>query len=191
MKKISPVSGTAPVFFDPSGKRWRRILVALVASVLLIVLSVVWILPAASAPVWKAAENQSVEYPRKLLSTQDLRNIPRIGPEGGFAFDRIALIERRGGKVFLKDPFSNTIWREATAEEIELIGNSPYAMETFGKPADHTLMLTFDDGPDPRNTPQILDLLSKEGVPATFFTVGDNIVKYPDIFRRMTQEGHM
>lgn len=191
MKKISPVSGTAPVFFDPSGKRWRRILVALVASVLLIVLSVVWILPAASAPVWKAPENQSVEYPRKLLSTQDLRNIPRIGPEGGFAFDRIALIERRDGKVFLKDPFSNTIWREATAEEIELIGNSPYAMETFGKPADHTLMLTFDDGPDPRNTPQILDLLSKEGVPATFFTVGDNIVKYPDIFRRMTQEGHM
>lgn len=191
MTKSSPLSGTAPVFFDPSGKRWRRILVAIVAAVLLIVLSVVWILPAASAPVWKAQENQAVEYPRKLLSSQDLRNIPRIGPEGGFAFDRIAVIERRNGKVLLKDPFSSTIWREATPEEIELIGNSPYAMETFGKPADHTLMLTFDDGPDPRNTPQILDLLSKEGVPATFFTVGDNIVKYPDIFRRMTKEGHM
>jgi biofilm PGA synthesis N-glycosyltransferase PgaC len=161
------------------------------AGMLLIALSVVWILPAASAPVWKAQENQAVDYPRKLLSSQDLRNIPRIGPEGGFAFDRIAVIERRNGKVLLKDPFSSTIWREATPEEIELIGNSPYAMETFGKPADHTLMLTFDDGPDPRNTPQILDLLSKEGVPATFFTVGDNIVKYPDIFRRMTKEGHM
>ena len=191
MTKSSPLSGTAPVFFDPSGKRWRRILVAIVAAALLIVLSVVWVLPAASAPVWKAQENQAVEYPRKLLSSQDLRNIPRIGPEGGFAFDRIAVIERRNGKVLLKDPFSSTIWREATPEEIELIGNSPYAMETFGKPADHTLMLTFDDGPDPRNTPQILDLLSKEGVPATFFTVGDNIVKYPDIFRRMTKEGHM
>ncbi len=191
MTKSSPLSGTAPVFFDPSGKRWRRILVALVAGALLIVLSVVWILPAASAPVWKAQQNQSVEYPRKLLSTEDLRNIPRIGTEGGFAFDRIALIERRDGKVFLKDPFSSTIWREATAEEIELIGDSPYAMETFGKPADHTLMLTFDDGPDPRNTPQILDLLSKEGVPATFFTVGDNIVKYPDIFNREIREGHM
>ena len=191
MTKSAPLSGTAPVFFDPSGKRWRRILVALVASVLLVVLSVVWILPAASAPIWKAQENQSVEYPRKLLSTADLQNIPRIGPEGGFAFDRIALVERVDGKVLLKDPFSSTVWREATADEIELIGDSPYAMETFGKPADHTLMLTFDDGPDPRNTPEILDLLSREGVPATFFTVGDNVVKYPDIFRRMTQEGHM
>ena len=132
------------------------------ASVLLIVLSVVWILPAASAPVWKAQENQSVDYPRKLLSTQDLRNIPRIGPEGGFAFDRIALIERKRRQSLPKDPFSNTIWREATADEVELIGDSPYAMETFGKPADHTLMLTFDDGPDPRNTPQILDLLSRK-----------------------------
>ncbi|WP_346960304.1 bifunctional polysaccharide deacetylase/glycosyltransferase family 2 protein [uncultured Arthrobacter sp.] len=161
------------------------------AAVLLIVLAVVWILPAASAPVWKAQENQAVEYPRKLLSSQDLRNIPRIGPEGGFAFDRIAVIERRNGKVLLKDPFSSTIWREATPEEVELIGNSPYAIETFGKPADRTLMLTFDDGPDPRNTPQILDLLAKEGVPATFFAVGDNIIKYPDLFRRVIKEGHM
>lgn len=191
MTKSSPVSGTAPVFFDPSGKRWRRVLAALVASILLIALSIVWILPAASAPVWNVQENQAADYPRKLLSSQDLRNIPRIGPEGGFAFDRIALIERKNGKVYLKDPFSSTIWREATADEIDLIGNSKYAMETFGKPADHTLMLTFDDGPDPRNTPQILDLLSREGVPATFFSVGDNIVKFPDIFSRMVKEGHM
>ena len=191
MTKSAPLSLKPPVFFDPSGKRWRKILAALVASLLLMVLTVVSILPAASAPVWKGQENQSAEYPRQLLSTADLRNIPRIGPDGGFAFDRIALIERVDGKVLLKDPFSSTVWREATADEIELIGDSPYAMETFGKPADHTLMLTFDDGPDPRNTPEILDLLSREGVPATFFTVGDNVVKYPDIFRRMTREGHM
>jgi biofilm PGA synthesis N-glycosyltransferase PgaC len=191
MTKSAPLSLKPPVFFDPSGKRWRKILVALMASVLLMVLTIVSILPAASAPLWKGEEHQSTEYPRQLLSTADLQNIPRIGPEGGFAFDRIALIERIDGKVLLKDPFSSTIWREATEDEIELIGDSPYAMETFGKPADRTLMLTFDDGPDPRNTPEILDLLSREGVPATFFTVGDNVVKYPDIFRRMTREGHM
>ena len=191
MSKSGPIPDTAPVFFDPSGKRWRRILLALLASVLLVVLSVVWILPGATAPLLKGQQNQSVDYPRKLLSTQDLENIPRIGPDDAFAIDRIALVERQNGKVLLKDPFSNTTWREATADEIELIGDSPYVMETSGKPADRTLMLTFDDGPDPTYTPQILDLLSREGVPATFFTVGDNIVKYPDIFRRMVREGHM
>ncbi|WP_211879643.1 bifunctional polysaccharide deacetylase/glycosyltransferase family 2 protein [Pseudarthrobacter albicanus] len=186
---LSP--GPAPVFFDPSGNRWRRILSSSLAAVLLVVLSVVSILPGATAPVWKGQQNQSADYPRRLLSTQDLENIPRIGFEDGFAIDRIALVEGNDGKVLLKDPFSGTIWREATAGEAQVIGDSPYVMETLGMPADRTLMLTFDDGPDPRNTPEILDLLSREGVPATFFSVGDNIVKYPDIFRRMTREGHM
>jgi len=34
-------------------------------------------------------------------------------------------------------------------------------MDAFGKPADRTLMLTFDDGPDPRYTPEVLDLLAR------------------------------
>jgi poly-beta-1,6 N-acetyl-D-glucosamine synthase len=157
---------------------------------LLMVLAVVRVLPGATAPVWKGQENQNSAYPRQLLSTQDMENIPTVGPGDGSAIDRIALVERNDGKVLLKDPFSGTIWRETTAEETQVIGDSPYVIETLGKPADRTLMLTFDDGPDPRNTPEILDLLSHEGVPATFFSVGDNIVKYPDIFRRMTREGH-
>lgn len=181
----------APVFFDPSGKRWQKILGTLFAGALIVVLSLMWILPAATAPVWKGQQNQTSAYPRRLLATQDLEKIPRIGFEDGFAIDRIALVERKAGKVLLKDPFSTAVWREAAADEMETIGGSPYVMETLGKPADRTLMLTFDDGPDPRYTPEILDLLSREGVPATFFPVGDNIVKHPDIFRRMTREGHM
>jgi poly-beta-1,6 N-acetyl-D-glucosamine synthase len=186
-----PASGAPPVFFDPSGKRWHRILRSMLAAVLVMVLSMVWILPAATAPLWKGQQNQAAGYPRDLLSTQDLEDIPRIISEDGFAIDRIALVEQRDGKTVLTDPFSGTLWRQATAQETKVIGDSPYVMETFGKPADRTLMLTFDDGPDPRNTPEILDLLSREGVPATFFTVGDNIVKHPDIYQRMTREGHL
>jgi poly-beta-1,6 N-acetyl-D-glucosamine synthase len=181
----------APVFFDPSGKRWRRILGSLLTVVLLIVLSIVWILPGATAPVWKGQQNQKADYPRQLLSTQDLENIPALGFGTGLAFDRIALVERKDGKVLLKDPFSGSIWREATPEEAQEIGDSPYVMDAFGKPADRTLMLTFDDGPDPRYTPEVLDLLAREGVPATFFPIGANIIRNPDIFQRMTREGHM
>ncbi|HXB11799.1 MAG TPA: polysaccharide deacetylase family protein [Bacteroidia bacterium] len=50
--------------------------------------------------------------------------------------------------------------------------------------------LTFDDGPIPEVTPTILDILSKYGVKATFFCVGDNVRKHPEIFQRLIKEGH-
>lgn len=50
--------------------------------------------------------------------------------------------------------------------------------------------LTFDDGPDPRYTPAVLDVLRRLDVPATFFCVGDLAVTHPEIVRRMVREGH-
>lgn len=50
--------------------------------------------------------------------------------------------------------------------------------------------LTFDDGPDPRFTPQILDILKKNNIKATFFVVGENCEAYPDILKRQIDEGH-
>ncbi|AST05725.1 polysaccharide deacetylase family protein [Anoxybacillus flavithermus] len=50
--------------------------------------------------------------------------------------------------------------------------------------------LTFDDGPDPVYTPQLLDLLKKYNVKATFFVVGWKAEKYPHLIKRMQEEGH-
>ena len=50
--------------------------------------------------------------------------------------------------------------------------------------------LTIDDGPDPRQTPQILDVLAREGVGAEFFVIGKKAVAHPDLCRRMRDEGH-
>ncbi len=50
--------------------------------------------------------------------------------------------------------------------------------------------LTFDDGPIPGPTEEILDLLDQEGVKATFFCVGDNVRKHPDVFKRVIHSGH-
>jgi peptidoglycan/xylan/chitin deacetylase (PgdA/CDA1 family) len=50
--------------------------------------------------------------------------------------------------------------------------------------------LTFDDGPIPRITPWVLDTLDRYGVKATFFCVGDNVRKYPDIYRMIPGRGH-
>lgn len=52
------------------------------------------------------------------------------------------------------------------------------------------LFLTFDDGPDPENTPLILDVLQAHGVRAVFFLVGENVLQYPDIVQRIAADGH-
>jgi peptidoglycan/xylan/chitin deacetylase (PgdA/CDA1 family) len=51
--------------------------------------------------------------------------------------------------------------------------------------------LTFDDGPDPVDTPKLLDLLREKGVKATFFVVGKRADQYPEIVRRAWAEGHL
>ncbi|MFJ6352008.1 bifunctional polysaccharide deacetylase/glycosyltransferase family 2 protein [Streptomyces sp. NPDC092046] len=58
------------------------------------------------------------------------------------------------------------------------------------RPADRTVSLTFDDGPDPVWTPKILDVLRRNQVHATFFTVGTRVAEYPDLARRIVAEGH-
>ncbi|MER7768751.1 bifunctional polysaccharide deacetylase/glycosyltransferase family 2 protein [Kitasatospora sp. NPDC096140] len=57
-------------------------------------------------------------------------------------------------------------------------------------PKPGTVALTFDDGPDPTWTPQILDVLRREGVHATFFVVGTQAAAHPDLIRRIVAEGH-
>ena len=52
------------------------------------------------------------------------------------------------------------------------------------------LALTFDDGPHPRLTPPLLDLLEKRSIKATFFLVGDAAARHPDIVRRIRASGH-
>jgi len=51
--------------------------------------------------------------------------------------------------------------------------------------------LTFDDGPDPVDTPRLLDILREKGVKATFFVVGKRAEEHPEIVRRAWEEGHL
>ncbi|MEH0843317.1 bifunctional polysaccharide deacetylase/glycosyltransferase family 2 protein [Micromonospora sp. CPCC 205711] len=53
-----------------------------------------------------------------------------------------------------------------------------------------TIALTFDDGPDPTWTPKVLDVLSRHHAPATFFVVGSQVSRHPELAERMAREGH-
>ena len=57
-------------------------------------------------------------------------------------------------------------------------------------PTEHSVYLTFDDGPSPESTPFILDTLREHGVKATFFMVGENVQRYPELYHRILEEGH-
>ena len=55
---------------------------------------------------------------------------------------------------------------------------------------DRSVYLTFDDGPIPESTPFILQTLAEFEAKATFFMVGDNVRKYPDLYRQIVAAGH-
>lgn len=57
-------------------------------------------------------------------------------------------------------------------------------------PSKKVIYLTFDDGPVPEVTPQVLDLLDEYKIKATFFCVGENVQKYPETFAQVLNRGH-
>ena len=65
---------------------------------------------------------------------------------------------------------------------------TPYVVQRAGA-LPKTVALTFDDGPDPKWTPRILDVLERERVPATFFVIGDNALQHPQLLRRIVANG--
>ncbi len=76
------------------------------------------------------------------------------------------------------------------SEEIYDSLPSKWVARKYGTLDKKKLVLTFDDGPDPEYTPQILDILSREKVPAAFFIVGINAENNIPIVKRIYREGH-
>ena len=72
--------------------------------------------------------------------------------------------------VFLRWLYPTAIWRMSRKKKV--------------------VYLTFDDGPIPEATPFVLDTLDRFGIKATFFMVGDNVRKHPDIYRMVVERGH-
>jgi len=77
--------------------------------------------------------------------------------------------------------------------------NSPYILRKLSnkwiywdiKDTEKTIYLTFDDGPIPEVTPKVLLLLNKYNAKATFFMVGENVKRYPEVYKQVIDNGHM
>jgi peptidoglycan/xylan/chitin deacetylase (PgdA/CDA1 family) len=83
-----------------------------------------------------------------------------------------------------------TVWSLAWGRDLPSTGQTQdvvYRVATREK----VVALTYDDGPHPRFTPQLLDVLDKHGVKATFFMIGRKMEKYPNIVRDVAKRGHV
>lgn len=109
------------------------------------------------------AEKTSAAEP--LLAADDLLNITPGNLETP-VYDRYTLAMRKEKKLPLILPAQTPV----TEEKV--------------------VYLTFDDGPDQKNTPTVLDLLKENDIHATFFVLGKNAERYPEVIRRIQAEGH-
>ena len=66
----------------------------------------------------------------------------------------------------------------------------PESITRQGDPGKHKVALTFDDGPDPKWTPKILQILKEKNAPASFFVLGTQAQHYPDLLERIVRAGH-
>lgn len=73
----------------------------------------------------------------------------------------------------------------------QLRAKYPDDFKLSGTAKEKSIALTFDDGPDERFTPQVLDMLKAYGVKATFFVLGKKAEAHPAIVKRMIREGHI
>lgn len=85
-------------------------------------------------------------------------------------------------------------YNEKTTQAINIEGDITKEYEDIiikrGNEDEKIIALTFDDGPDQDYTPQVLDILKKYDVKATFFVVGENVTWNPDLIKREFEEGH-
>lgn len=100
---------------------------------------------------------------------KDKDELPRLG-DGNENPERIQ-----------EQPVSNIILQQRYPETIVLQGPT----------TEKKIALTFDDGPDPRFSETVLDLLKEYNVPATFFVMGSRAIAYPEIVERANAEGHI
>ena len=93
----------------------------------------------------------------------------------------------RGAIALIVTAWGAVSVREITnASRFQLFGDYVARVDTSEK----VVAITFDDGPHPVHTPRVLEVLDRHGAKATFFLMGRNVERYPDVARDVLRRGH-
>ncbi|HLZ78434.1 MAG TPA: glycosyltransferase, partial [Sphingomonas sp.] len=164
------------VWFLDAASAWNQLRAADSAGVSAVAL---WRLGSEDPGIWdafKAFESKRVPD----LTT--LRSVGDVDVEGNGELLRITDTPTVGHRTVDADRFGlirNQIYQSLP---------TPYVVTRTGY-KQGAVALTFDDGPDGRWTPKILDILKQEGVPGTFFVIGENAVSHPALLNRIIDQG--
>lgn len=123
---------------------------------------------AAPAPIQPSTESPAVPAPPAALK-------PKPKPDVRKNIKPTAAANAKSGSLTLS----------------QLVRKYPDLLLLHGRTSSKQIALTFDDAPDTTYTPQVLDILKKYKVRATFFLIGSQAQKHPAIVKRIVQEGHV
>ncbi|MDR6125241.1 cellulose synthase/poly-beta-1,6-N-acetylglucosamine synthase-like glycosyltransferase/spore germination protein YaaH/peptidoglycan/xylan/chitin deacetylase (PgdA/CDA1 family) [Bacillus sp. SLBN-46] len=143
----------------------------------------VWRLGSEDPSIWKYI-NKPKEMQNPATALKTLVNPKPVHNTGAGEILRINSQAEKGKRLIKLD--SNGLIQSETYEKLPM----PYNLARYGKPKRKEVVLTFDDGPDPTYTPQILDILDKNHIKGTFFIIGENAMKHPKLVKRVFNEGH-
>lgn len=134
--------------------------------------------------VFVSCKYQVKQNPLELQEKPDINDIPRTGQWINLTDEQIDMMNLEGGPEVdgrKPNPISNNL--------LQL--KYPNILALRGLLNDKKVALTFDDGPDPRYTPQILDILKQYNAKATFFLIGARAKAHKGIVERIVREGHV
>ncbi|HEU4643062.1 MAG TPA: glycosyltransferase, partial [Gemmatimonadaceae bacterium] len=145
----------------------------------------IWRLGSEDPAIWGVIGRRGIDAPAERLAAIPPGYDPEFEPRN--ATGEILELRARptpGRRTVRVDP----VTRLVTGETVTAYA-TPYIIRRFGQ-SPHRVALTFDDGPDGRWTPQILDTLRSRHAPATFFVIGENAEAHIPLMRRIWAEGH-
>jgi cellulose synthase/poly-beta-1,6-N-acetylglucosamine synthase-like glycosyltransferase/peptidoglycan/xylan/chitin deacetylase (PgdA/CDA1 family)/spore germination protein YaaH len=145
----------------------------------------IWQLGFEDSSIWKVLSNEKVED--RLSGIETVPALTSIDHQGTGDVLKIKEVPEEGKRKVTFDG------------KINLITNVEYLKSPSGfviartgdKSPKKVVSFTFDDGPDQTYTPEILEILKSNNIKATFFVVGSEAVKYPDLLKRIVEEGHL
>lgn len=144
----------------------------------------VWRLGGEDPELWKVLADG--QWPKRGFDISGLLKMSvqqSVNQYGEGEIIRIAETPREGRRRVWQDEDSSF------SEEYETLPTY-FVVESYGHTPGKQLAITFDDGPDERFTPEMLDVLKAKNVKATFFVVGVNAEAQPNVLRRIYAEGH-
>ncbi|MFM5884516.1 MAG: polysaccharide deacetylase family protein, partial [Novosphingobium sp.] len=139
-----------------------------------------WRLGTEDPDVWKvlaayrSGKLPDIAHPRSQLD---------VDVEGSGEILRVDAVPTAGSRTVTRDAKGLIVDQQFAALP------TPYEVHRAGYQPG-LVALTFDDGPDPEWTPQILDILKAKHAPATFFVIGENALPHPLLMKRIADEGH-